>query len=73
MTRFSMLMKAIGAMNRAYDRDSRKLFRRIRKYLERLEVPISDESEEIEEKEILDQIELLLGDREPPFDMDDKT
>ncbi len=66
MTKISMLFKLVGMMNRAYDKDSRKLFRRIRKYLDNGAVDLTVESE------LIDQIDLILGDREPPFDMDDK-
>ena len=63
----SRLFKLVGMMNRAYDRDSRKLFKRIRKYLD-----TSMDGQINEERELIDQIDLLLSDREPPFEMDDK-
>ena len=67
MTRISRFFKLVGMMNRAYDKDSRKLFRRVRTYL------MDQAPRPTEALLIIDQIDLLLGDREPPFDMDDKN
>lgn len=65
--RLRMFRQIVGMMNRAYDKDSRKLFRRIRAYLE----AVIEHEQADDERHLIDQIDLLLGDREPPFDMDD--
>ncbi len=67
----AVVRAVIKAMNRAYDRDVKKVLKRCKAYL-RADVQSMNMPKSIEAQNLIDEIDLLLGNMGDPFNMDDK-